>query len=86
MAEDSKQETWSGDVSPYVRTHCGTCAYGWVRRGADGAEHFWCLMDLAPAWPLMEYCSRYTPERRDPKPNEPADLAFGESGNPEQKH
>jgi hypothetical protein len=82
----SEHEDSSRDTSVYVKTHCGTCAAGWTRRGPDGLTLYWCLLDRAQAWPSMEYCSRYTPERREDKPKESAAPVFDSSGDPERQH
>jgi len=55
--------TLSGIISDYVKTHCTTCAAGWIRTGERGEVIYTCLLDREPVWPQMVNCDRY--ERRE---------------------
>jgi hypothetical protein len=49
----------SGTYSDYVKTHCGTCAAGWMRSGEEMGTIYACLLDREPVPPKMELCDRY---------------------------
>jgi hypothetical protein len=49
----------SESFSPYVMTHCTTCAAGWTRKADHGETVIFCLLDREPVWPEMAECDRY---------------------------
>jgi hypothetical protein len=57
----------SATFSPYVKTHCGTCAAGWTRTGKGGEKLYVCLLDRETVWPEMTDCDRYE-AREDSEP------------------
>jgi len=48
-------------LSPFIATHCMTCAAGWTRHGQNGGVVVVCLLDRARVWPDMLDCDRYEP-------------------------
>lgn len=63
------------NTSEFVKTHCATCAAGWMRATDKGEILIVCLLDRQAVWAAMTHCNRYEPEElrppvADPQPDQ----------------
>ncbi len=62
MEDDQLHRRKFRSMSNYVKTHCETCAAGWVRTGEKPEEKiYFCLLDREAVWPQMSHCNRFEP-------------------------
>lgn len=77
--------TTTETVSPFVRTHCPVCVYGWVRTNPKGEQLLVCLLDREQVYSNLADCTRYELQEGLEPPQEAAPEAEPEAAAPEAK-